>query len=58
MVLPGLTFGGTVNGDPVKDIVRTALENGINMFDEAENYTGGESEKEMFVTLLCVSSLN
>ncbi|KZV71020.1 Aldo/keto reductase [Peniophora sp. CONT] len=42
-----LTFGGTVSGDPVKEIVRTALENGINMFDEAENYTGGESEKEI-----------
>lgn len=42
-----LTFGGTVVGDPVKEIVKTALENGINMFDEAEAYSKGESEVEM-----------
>ena len=34
--------------------MKTAWDNGINMFDEAENYTGGESEKEMFVYLLLV----
>ncbi|KAI0033953.1 Aldo/keto reductase [Vararia minispora EC-137] len=33
----------------LQDIVKTALENGINMFDEAENYTGGKSEREMQV---------
>ncbi|KAI0323021.1 Aldo/keto reductase [Amylostereum chailletii] len=42
-----LTLGGTVKGDPVKDIVKTALENGINMFDEAEAYAAGNSEKEL-----------
>ena len=35
-----------------QDIVKTALENGINMFDEAENYTGGRSESEMCVLVL------
>ncbi|TFY80497.1 hypothetical protein EWM64_g3511 [Hericium alpestre] len=42
-----LTFGGTVHGDPVKDIVKTAIENGINMFDEAEEYSKGNSEREL-----------
>ncbi|KAF8645693.1 hypothetical protein AX16_007642 [Volvariella volvacea WC 439] len=42
-----LTLGGTVVGDPVKDIIQTAFENGINMFDTAEAYSGGKSEKEM-----------
>ncbi|KAI0272781.1 NADP-dependent oxidoreductase domain-containing protein [Gloeopeniophorella convolvens] len=42
-----LTFGGTVVGDPVKDIIKTAIENGINMFDEAEAYAGGKSESEL-----------
>ncbi|KAI0323022.1 NADP-dependent oxidoreductase domain-containing protein [Amylostereum chailletii] len=42
-----LTFGGTVVGDPVKEIVKVALENGINMFDEAEVYAKGNSEKEL-----------
>ncbi|THH18260.1 hypothetical protein EW146_g2679 [Bondarzewia mesenterica] len=42
-----LTIGGTVVGDPVKEIIRTAFENGINMFDEAENYSDGKSELEL-----------
>ncbi|KAH8111866.1 voltage-gated potassium channel beta-2 subunit [Phellopilus nigrolimitatus] len=42
-----LTLGGTVVGDPVKDIIRTAFENGINMFDTAEGYEKGKSEEEM-----------
>ncbi|KAJ6526815.1 voltage-gated potassium channel beta-2 subunit [Mycena capillaripes] len=42
-----LTIGGSVVGDPVKDIIKTAFENGINMFDTAEDYSKGESEKEM-----------
>ncbi|TFY71803.1 hypothetical protein EVG20_g1206 [Dentipellis fragilis] len=42
-----LTFGGTVVGDPVKEIVKTAIENGINMFDEAEAYSKGKSELEL-----------
>ena len=43
----GLTFGDTVKGDPVVEIIKTAFENGINMFDTAEAYAEGESEKQM-----------
>jgi len=42
-----LTLGGTVTGDPVKDIIKVAFENGINMFDTAEAYAKGRSEEEM-----------
>ncbi|KAL5519579.1 hypothetical protein ACEPAH_1262 [Sanghuangporus vaninii] len=42
-----LTLGGTVKGDPVKEIIKTAFENGINMFDSAEGYESGRSEEEM-----------
>ncbi|EMD33895.1 hypothetical protein CERSUDRAFT_86670 [Gelatoporia subvermispora B] len=42
-----LTLGATVFGDPVKDIIKTAFENGINMFDTAEAYAKGQSEVEM-----------
>ncbi|KAL5533597.1 hypothetical protein ACEPAG_57 [Sanghuangporus baumii] len=42
-----LTFGGTVKGDPVKEIIKTAYENGINFFDTAEGYESGECEREM-----------
>jgi len=42
-----LTLGGTVVGDPVKEIIKTAFENGINMFDTAEGYANGNSELEM-----------
>lgn len=42
-----LTIGGTVTGDPVKEIFKVAFENGINMFDTAEVYAGGKSEEEM-----------
>jgi len=42
-----LTLGGTVTGDPVKEIIKTAFENGINMFDTAESYGKGSSEIEM-----------
>ncbi|EJC98624.1 voltage-gated potassium channel beta-2 subunit [Fomitiporia mediterranea MF3/22] len=42
-----LTIGGTVKGDPVKDIIKTAFEHGINMFDTAEGYEAGKSEEEM-----------
>ncbi|KAF8971901.1 NADP-dependent oxidoreductase domain-containing protein [Flammula alnicola] len=40
-----LTLGGTVVGDP--EIVKTAFENGINMFDTAEGYSDGKSEQEI-----------
>ncbi|KAF7378146.1 Voltage-gated potassium channel beta-2 subunit [Mycena sanguinolenta] len=42
-----LTLGGSVTGDPVKEIIQTAFENGINMFDTAEAYARGQSELEM-----------
>ncbi|KAJ7763188.1 NADP-dependent oxidoreductase domain-containing protein [Mycena maculata] len=42
-----LTLGGSVTGDPVKEIIQTAFENGINMFDTAEAYAKGKSELEM-----------
>ncbi|KJA28304.1 hypothetical protein HYPSUDRAFT_197203 [Hypholoma sublateritium FD-334 SS-4] len=42
-----LTIGGTVVGDPVKDIIKTAFDNGINMIDTAEVYSNGQSEIEI-----------
>jgi len=42
-----LTLGGTVKGDPVKDIMKAAFDAGINMFDTAEGYEAGQSEIEM-----------
>ncbi|KAJ7224640.1 NADP-dependent oxidoreductase domain-containing protein [Mycena pura] len=42
-----LTLGGSVKGDPVKEIIQTAFESGINMFDTAEDYAKGQSELEM-----------
>ncbi|KAG7439752.1 Aldo/keto reductase [Guyanagaster necrorhizus] len=42
-----LTLGGTIIGDPVKDIIKTAFENGINMVDTAEAYAKGQSEMEI-----------
>ncbi|THU77796.1 Aldo/keto reductase [Dendrothele bispora CBS 962.96] len=42
-----LTLGGSVTGDPVKEIIKTAFDNGINFFDTAEEYSKGQSEVEM-----------
>jgi len=42
-----LTVGGTQKGDIVKDLMKTCFDNGINMFDNAEAYNAGESEREM-----------
>ncbi|KIK62290.1 hypothetical protein GYMLUDRAFT_555546 [Collybiopsis luxurians FD-317 M1] len=44
-----LTFGKHVVGDPSKEIIRTAFENGVNFFDSAESYGNppGKSEEEM-----------
>ncbi|KAF8204131.1 voltage-gated potassium channel beta-2 subunit [Pholiota molesta] len=42
-----LTFGSTVVGDPVKEIIKTAFDNGINMIDTAEIYANGKSEEEI-----------
>ncbi|KAL1761194.1 NADP-dependent oxidoreductase domain-containing protein, partial [Schizophyllum commune] len=42
-----ITLGGSIVGDHVKEIIKTAYENGINMFDTAEVYANGKSEIEM-----------
>jgi len=42
-----LTIGGTVKGDPVKEIIQTAFDNGINFIDTAEAYAAGNSESEL-----------
>jgi voltage-dependent potassium channel beta subunit len=39
-----LTLGGTTEDATTKDIILTAFENGINMFDTAEAYSEGKSE--------------
>ncbi|KAI0684582.1 NADP-dependent oxidoreductase domain-containing protein [Cytidiella melzeri] len=46
-----LTLGGSVKGDPVKDIIKVAFENGINMIDTAETYADGESETHIGIAL-------
>lgn len=43
----GLTIGTKVGTDPAKDIIKTAFENGINMFDTAEAYGKGGAEFEL-----------
>jgi len=42
-----LTVGYDHKGDIVKELMHAAWNNGINMFDTAEAYNAGESEKEM-----------
>jgi len=42
-----LTVGGTQNGQIVKDLIKCAWDNGINLFDNAEAYAAGNSEIEM-----------
>ncbi|KAF7288497.1 Aldo-ket-red domain-containing protein [Mycena indigotica] len=43
----GLTLGGSVVGESVKDIMQAAFENGINMFDTAEDYQKGAAERNV-----------
>ena len=43
----GLTIGAKVGADPAKEILKTAFENGINMFDTAETYNNGCAEFEL-----------
>ena len=40
-----------------QEIIKTAFEAGINMFDTAEEYADGKSEKEMFVLNSSLSGL-
>jgi len=42
-----LTVGGTQRNDAVKELIKTAWENGINTFDNAEVYSSGQSEIDM-----------
>ncbi|SPC61611.1 probable potassium channel beta subunit protein [Ustilago sp. UG-2017b] len=42
-----LTYGGTVNSDETKEIMKLAFENGINTFDTAEVYSAGQCEVDM-----------
>ncbi|ORY33471.1 NADP-dependent oxidoreductase domain-containing protein [Naematelia encephala] len=42
-----LTVGAAQKGDIVKELMQTAWDSGINMFDTAEGYAAGESEREM-----------
>ncbi|XP_014556082.1 hypothetical protein COCVIDRAFT_100803 [Bipolaris victoriae FI3] len=39
-----LTFGGHVENERTFSIMKTAYDNGINFFDTAESYAGGQSE--------------
>ncbi|PVF92531.1 putative potassium channel beta subunit protein, partial [Serendipita vermifera] len=50
-----LTIGGTVKGDPVRDIIKCAWENGVNFIDTAEGYAEGQSEREIG---RCLKELN
>jgi predicted aldo/keto reductase-like oxidoreductase len=38
------SVGGTQKGQVVKDLIKSAWENGINFFDNAEIYSNGQSE--------------
>ena len=51
MVHLGLTLGGTVKGDPVKEIVKVAFDHGINFIDTAE----GVSELSRFALVVLLS---
>lgn len=42
-----LTYGGTVNSNETKEIMKLAFENGINTFDTAEVYSAGQCEVDM-----------
>lgn len=42
-----LTFGSTLDVTGVKKLMRAAVDNGINFFDNAEGYARGEAERLM-----------
>ncbi|KEP55408.1 voltage-gated potassium channel beta-2 subunit [Rhizoctonia solani 123E] len=42
-----LSYGGSVSGTQVNDIIKAAFDAGINFFDSAESYGNGASEIEM-----------
>ncbi len=42
-----LTFGKQIENNTAEDLMKTAYDNGVNFFDNAEIYARGESEKVM-----------
>jgi voltage-dependent potassium channel beta subunit len=42
-----VTFGQQISDEVASDLMRTAYENGVNFFDNAEAYAGGRSETVM-----------
>lgn len=46
-----LTHGRTLKDDVTASVVRTALDAGINFFDTADAYNGGEAEKSLGIAL-------
>ncbi len=42
-----LTFGKQIDDEVAEDLMKTAYENGVNFFDNAEIYARGKSEKVM-----------
>lgn len=46
-----MTFGGQVDHETSQDIISRAIDEGINLFDTADVYTGGRSEEILGRTL-------
>jgi len=46
-----VTFGGVIDQPGAVELMRTAYEAGVNFFDNAEGYAGGESERIMGAAL-------
>ena len=40
-----ITLGDQIDQDTAKDIVHQAIEQGVNLFDLADSYAGGEAER-------------
>src|SRR5271155_2053681 len=43
----GITFGEQIGDDVARDLMKTAYDNGVNFFDNAEGYASGRSETLM-----------
>lgn len=46
-----VTYGSQVDIDAAADMIKFAYDNGVNFFDNAESYSGGQSEKIMGAAL-------
>jgi len=44
-------YWATIPDEDIREIIRTSLEAGINWFDTAESYGGGQSERELSAAL-------